>query len=325
MGRTSGRSRDVLGGLRGWDGRARSEGPPRIGGEDRPEEEDRMTATVIDGRAVAGVVLDETRERVAALEARGKRVTLATVLVGDDPPSHTYVRFKRRTAAEMGIGSVHHELPADATQRQVTGLIGRLSDDPGVDGILLQLPLPDGLDGQAAVMEIDPSKDVDGLHPANLGLIVHDRPRFTPCTPSGCLRLLDHYEVPVRGAEVAIVGRSFLVGRPLALLLMARGADATVTVAHSRTKDLAEVTRRADILVAAVGRPEMITAEYIRPGAVVIDVGINRTGSGRLVGDVKFDDATRAASAVTPVPGGVGPMTVAMLMHNTALAAEGRL
>ncbi len=284
-----------------------------------------MTATVIDGRAVAGVVLDETRERVAALEARGKRVTLATVLVGDDPPSHTYVRFKRRTAAEMGIGSVHHELPADAAQGQVTGLIGRLSDDPGVDGILLQLPLPDGLDDQAAVMEINPSKDVDGLHPANLGMIVHDRPRFTPCTPSGCLRLLDHYEVPVRGAEVAVVGRSFLVGRPLAMLLMARGADATVTVAHSRTKALAEVTRRADILVAAVGRPEMITAEYIRPGAAVIDVGINRTGSGRLVGDVKFDDATRVASAVTPVPGGVGPMTVAMLMHNTALAAEGRL
>ncbi len=284
-----------------------------------------MTATVIDGRAAAAEVLEETKERVAALEARGKGVTLATVLVGDDLPSHTYVGVKRRRAGEIGIGSVHHELPAGASQGRVAGLIKRLNDDPAVDGILLQLPLPAGLDDQAAAMEIDPSKDVDGLHPANLGMIVLDRPRFEPCTPSGVMHLLERGEVPVRGADAVIVGRSFLVGRSLALLLMARGADATVTVAHSATKGLAEVTRRADILVAAVGRPEMITAEYIRPGAVVIDVGINRTEAGGLVGDVKFSDAARAASAVTPVPGGVGPMTVAMLMRNTALAAERRL
>ena len=284
-----------------------------------------MTAAVIDGRAAGAEVLEEARERVAALEARGKGVALATVLVGDDLPSHTYVGIKRRRAAEIGIGSVHHELPAGASQAQVAGLIGRLNGDPAVDGILLQLPLPAGLDDQAAAMEIDPSKDVDGLHPANLGMIVLDRPRFEPCTPSGVMHLLERGEVPVRGAEAVIVGRSFLVGRSLALLLMARGADATVTVAHSATKGLAEVTRRADVLVAAVGRPEMITGEYIRPGAAVIDVGINRTESGGLVGDVKFSDAARVASVVTPVPGGVGPMTVAMLMRNTALAAERRL
>ena len=283
-----------------------------------------MKATVIDGKAVAAAVLDETRERVEALGARGKEATLATVLVGEDPASHTYVRSKRNRAAEVGIRSVHHELGADATQGRVAGLIGRLNEAPDVDGILLQLPLPPGLDDQAATMEIDPSKDVDGLHPANLGMIVLDRPVFAPCTPSGCMRLLDYYDIPVRGAEVVIVGRSFLVGRSLALLMMARGADATVTVAHSRTKGLAEAAKRADILVAAVGRPEMITSEYVRPGAVVIDVGINRTESGGLVGDVKFEDVARVASAITPVPGGVGPMTVAMLMRNTALAAECR-
>ena len=284
-----------------------------------------MTATVIDGKVVAAAVLAETRERVAALAARGKKVTLATVLVENDPASSTYVRSKRRRAAEVGIRSVHHELTAEVAQHQVVGLIRRLNDDPAIDGILLQLPLPDGLDDQAATQEIDPSKDVDGLHPTNLGMIVLDRPLLAPCTPSGCMRILEHYGVPVRGANVVVVGRSFLVGRPLALLMATRGADATVTIAHSRTRSLPEVTRRADILVVAVGRPEMITSEHVRPGAVVIDVGINRTESGRLVGDVNFDDVARVADAITPVPGGVGPMTVAMLMRNAALAAENRM
>ena len=283
-----------------------------------------MTATVIDGKKVAAAVLEETRERVDELAARGKDVTLATVLVGDDPASATYVRSKRRRAAEVGIRSIHHELSGHVAQRHVVDLLRRLGEDPEVDGILLQLPLPRGLDGQAATLEIDPAKDVDGLHPANLGRIVLDRPFLAPCTPSGCMTLLSYYGIPVRGAEVVVVGRSFLVGRPLALLLAARGADATITIAHSRTRSLPEVTRRADIVVAAVGVPRMITSEYVRPGAVVIDVGINRTESGELVGDVDFDDVASVADAITPVPGGVGPMTVAMLMRNTAIAAEHR-
>ena len=284
-----------------------------------------MTATVLDGKPVAAAVLDEVRNRVTALAAAGKDVTLATVLVGADPASATYVRSKRRRAAEVGIRSVHHELGAGATQDEVTRLLDDLNSDTTVDGILLQLPLPDGLDDQAATRAIDPAKDVDGLHPTNLGMIVLDRPVLAPCTPSGCMRVLEHYRIPVRGADVVVVGRSFLVGRPLALLLASRGADATVTIAHSRTRSLPEVTRRADILVVAVGRAEMITSEHVRPGAVVIDVGINRTDSGRLVGDVDFRDVARVADAITPVPGGVGPMTVAMLMRNTTLAAENRV
>lgn len=281
-----------------------------------------MSAQILDGKAVAATVLDETRERVAALNARGKEVALATVLVGDDPASHAYVRSKRKRAGEVGIRSEHHELPGDLTQEQVVDVLHGLNADPNIDGILLQLPLPKGLDGEAATMQIDPSKDVDGLHPTNLGMIVLDKPQLVPCTPNGCMRILEHYDIPVRGANVVVVGRSFLVGRPLALLLAARGADATVTIAHSRTNDLAAVTRQADIVVAAVGVPEMVKAEHVRAGAVVIDVGINRTEAGTLVGDVAYDEVAEVASAITPVPGGVGPMTVAMLMRNTATAAE---
>ena len=280
-----------------------------------------MSAQVLDGKAVARAVLDETAERVGALRDRGKETTLATVLVGEDPASAAYVRSKRRRAAEVGIRSVHHELGSDVSQDRVGGVIRRLNEDPSVDGILLQLPLPAGLDDQSATIEIDPAKDVDGLHPTNLGMIVLDRPVFAPCTPSGCLRILEHYDIPLTGANVVVVGRSFLVGRPLALLMAARGADATVTIAHSRTKDLPGVTRRADILVVAVGRPEMVTGRYVREGAVVIDVGINRTESGTLVGDVRYEEVAEVAAAITPVPGGVGPMTVAMLMHNTAVAS----
>lgn len=283
-----------------------------------------MSATVLEGKVVAAAVLDEVRTRVEELSRSGREVTLATVLVGDDPASAAYVRSKRRRAADVGIRSVHHALDAGVTQEEVASLIGSLNSDCGIDGILLQLPLPPGLDDQAVTQQIHPSKDVDGLHPRNLGMIVLDRPFLAPCTPSGCLRILDHYRIPVRGANVVVVGRSFLVGRPLALLLATKGVDATVTIAHSRTRALPEVTRRADILVVAVGRPEMISSRHVRPGSVVIDVGINRTETGRLVGDVEYEDVARVAGAITPVPGGVGPMTVAMLMRNTLIAAENR-
>lgn len=277
-----------------------------------------MSALILDGKAVAAAVKDEVAERVKAL---GTPVGLATVLVGDDPASHVYVRNKRRTAEAVGITSYHHELPADSTQEQVEALIADLSADDRVHGILLQLPLPDGLDGEAAVQRIVPSKDADGLHPESLGRLLLDRPTLAPCTPSGVLRILDHYDIPTEGTDVVVVGRSFLVGRPLAVLLGGRRRNATVTLAHSRTVDLEDRCRRADILVAAVGRPEMITADWVKPGATVIDVGINRTDAG-LVGDVDFDSVVDVAGAITPVPGGVGPMTIAMLMANTVTAAE---
>jgi methylenetetrahydrofolate dehydrogenase (NADP+)/methenyltetrahydrofolate cyclohydrolase len=277
-----------------------------------------VTATILDGKVVAAAVKEEVKARIKAL---GRPVGLATVLVGDDPASHVYVRNKRRTAEAVGITSYHHELPADTTQGQVEDLISQLSADDRVHGILLQLPLPGELDGEAAVERIAPSKDADGLHPQSLGRLLLDRPTLAPCTPSGILRILDHYEIPTEGADVVVVGRSFLVGRPLAVLLGGKSRNATVTLAHSRTTDLQERCRRADIVVAAVGRPEMITADWVKPGATVIDVGINRTEAG-LVGDVDFDSVVGVAGAITPVPGGVGPMTIAMLMSNTVTAAE---
>ena len=280
-----------------------------------------MSATILDGKVVAAAVLSEVTDRVATLTGRGKPVGLATILVGDDPASHVYVRNKRRAAEQVGINSIHHELPASTSQEQLASLIGRLNEDPEVDGILLQLPLPGDLDGEAAVELILPDKDADGLHPTNLGRLVLDRPRLAPCTPSGAIRILDHYGIDTQGANVVVVGRSFLVGRPLAILLGSRERNATVTLAHSRTRDLAGLCSSADILVAAIGRPEMITPEYVKPGATVIDVGINRTGDG-LVGDVEFESVSRVAGAITPVPGGVGRMTIAMLMANTTSAAE---
>ena len=283
-----------------------------------------MSAQILDGKAVAETVQDDVAARVAALGDRGVSVGLATVLVGDDPASHVYVRNKRRLAEATGIMSFHHELPADSTQTQVENLIRSLNEDPQVDGILVQLPLPAGLDSDVITEMIEPGKDVDGLHPHNLGLLVLDRPILAPCTPRGVMRILDHYGIETRGADAVIVGRSFLVGRPLGLLLGARGADATVTLAHSRTADLAATTRQADILVAAVGVPLLIGADFVKPGATVIDVGINRTDENRLVGDVDFDAVVHIARAITPVPGGVGPMTVAMLMDNTVSAAERR-
>ena len=255
---------------------------------------------------------------------------LAVVLVGEDPASQVYVRNKGKATVEAGMLSRHHTLPADATQAEVEAVIANLNADPSVDGILLQLPLPKGLDPDAAIARIDPAKDVDGFHPENVArLALEDPAAFVPCTPLGCQRLLMEYGIETAGARVVIIGRSMLVGKPLARLLMARGpgGDATVTVAHSRTRDLRSVCREADILIAAIGRPGFVTADFVKPGAVVIDVGINRvadstTKSGyRITGDVDYEAVAPLCRAITPVPGGVGPMTIAMLISNTLKAA----
>lgn len=279
-----------------------------------------MTARILDGKTVAAEVKEEVGAAVARL---GYQPGLATVLVGDDPASHTYVRGKRRDAEAVGICSIHHEPPASITQAELNDLVHQLNADDEVDGILVQLPLPGDLDGEATVEEIDPKKDVDGLHPFSLGKLMLGRPGLRPCTPSGIMRMLDHYGIETSGRRAVVVGRSFLVGRPLAMLLSQKGCDATVSLAHSRTADLTSVTREADILVAAVGVPRLVRAEHVKPGATVIDVGVNRTDNG-LVGDVDFDSVVEVAGAVSPVPGGVGPMTRAMLLFNTLRAAQAR-
>ncbi len=277
-----------------------------------------MGATILDGKAVAAAVKAEVAVQVAKLD---RPPGLATVLVGDDPASHTYVRGKRKDAEECGMRSFHHELPADTDQRSIERLVDSRHEDTDVHGILVQLPLPSGLNSEAITERIAPGKDVDGLHPYNLGLLLLDRPGLRPCTPSGVMQILEHYGLETSGTKSIVVGRSFLVGRPMALMLSARGVDSTVTIAHSRTPDLAAQVREADIVVAAVGVPRMISGEMIKPGAIVIDIGINRVG-GKLVGDVDFASATEVAGAITPVPGGVGPMTRAMLMANTLAAAR---
>jgi methylenetetrahydrofolate dehydrogenase (NADP+)/methenyltetrahydrofolate cyclohydrolase len=286
---------------------------------------------LIDGKAVAEKVLSETKARVAELARRGVKPGLAVVLVGDDPASRAYVRSKDRKAAELGLHSVKHELPATATQGELLELVGKLNADPAIHGILVQSPPPPHIDEAAIVRAIDPAKDVDGFHPVNVAkLAMEDDSGFVPCTPLGCIRLLREAGVETAGKRAVVVGRSMIVGKPMALLLMRRGpgGDATVTVAHSRTRDLAEVVRGADIVIAAIGRPHFLGAEHIREGAVVIDVGINRiedakSPSGyRLVGDVDFDAVAGKCAAITPVPGGVGPMTIAMLMSNCVTAAE---
>jgi methylenetetrahydrofolate dehydrogenase (NADP+)/methenyltetrahydrofolate cyclohydrolase len=279
-----------------------------------------MSARIIDGKASAQRVKYEVAEAVSLL---GYQPGLATVLVGDDPASHTYVRGKRRDAEEVGIRSIHHELRGDVPQADLETLILELNEDEEVDGILVQLPLPGSLDGERIVSRIDPAKDVDGLHPYNMGLLVLGRPGLRPCTPSGVMRMLEDNDVIVAGQTAVVVGRSFLVGRPLALMMASKGVDATVTMAHSRTPQLAEVTSGADILVAAVGVPRLVTAEYVKPGAAVIDVGVNRVEDG-LTGDVDFDRVREVAGSITPVPGGVGPMTRAMLLSNTLAAAKAR-
>jgi methylenetetrahydrofolate dehydrogenase (NADP+)/methenyltetrahydrofolate cyclohydrolase len=283
------------------------------------------------GREVAAQVLEECRARVEVLRGSGIVPGLAVVLVGDDPASRAYVRSKDKACKDLGLVSRKHELPAETTQAELLELVRELNEDPAIHGILVQSPPPPHIDEAAIVRAIDPAKDVDGFHPVNVAkLALEDPTGFVPCTPLGCQRLLLAAGVETSGARAVVVGRSMIVGKPMALLLMAKGqgGDATVTVAHSRTDNLPEVTREADILIAAIGRPGFIRAEHVKPGAVVIDVGINRVEDSaaekgyRLAGDVEFDEVAPLCSAITPVPGGVGPMTIAMLMQNTILAAE---
>ena len=278
-----------------------------------------MSATIVDGRAIAAEVRAQVAREVADLARAGIRPGLATVLVGEDPASAIYVANKQRACREAGIEPIDHRPPADAGQAQVAGLIDELNADPAVSGILLQLPVPPHLDGPALTARIDPGKDVDGLTPLSAGLLAQGRPGLRPCTPSGVMELLDRHGVALEGAEAIVVGRSILVGRPVAQLLLER--NATVTVAHSRTADLAATCARADVLVAAVGVPRLIGADHVKPGAAVVDVGVNRLEDG-LAGDVDFDAVVERAGLVTPVPGGVGPMTIAMLLRNTLLAAR---
>jgi methylenetetrahydrofolate dehydrogenase (NADP+)/methenyltetrahydrofolate cyclohydrolase len=280
-----------------------------------------LSAKILSGTEVAAVVRAEVAATVAELGRRGRAVGLATLMVGDDPASAVYVRGKHRAAEAVGMRSIDVHLEASASQAEVEAAVAGLNADPSVDGMIVQLPLPDGLDATGAVEAIDPAKDADGLHPYNLGRLLLDLPGPRPATPRGVMRLLDHYGVAIAGKLAVVLGRSFLVGRPLALMLSAKGVDATVVQAHSRTPDLAELTRRADILVVAVGSPRLVTADYVKPGAVVVDVGITRTPGG-LVGDVDQDSVAAVAGALTPVPGGVGPMTIAALLANTVEAAQ---
>ena len=285
----------------------------------------------IDGAGIAQKVHEESRQRIASLAKRGLRPGLAVILVGEDPASQAYVRSKDRKAAELGLHSVKHELPADTPQERLVTLVRELNADPLIHGILVQSPPPDHINEQAVVETIDPTKDVDGFHPINVAKLATDDPTgFVPCTPLGCIRLIQEIGFETTGANAVVVGRSMIVGKPMALLLMRRGkgGDATVTVAHSRSRDLAGITRRANIVIAAIGRPHFLGADHIGKDAVVIDVGINRiddphTAKGyRIVGDVDFDAVADRCAAITPVPGGVGPMTIAMLMANTVTACE---
>lgn len=288
-----------------------------------------MTAKIIDGKAIAEQVRAEVAEKVEARVQAGKsRPGLATVLVGENPASEVYVRMKQRMCEKVGIKSFGHNLPGDATQEEVENLVAELNANPEVNGILVQLPLPKGLDEERVLNKISINKDVDGFHPVNIGRLAQKgrESLFVPCTPDGVIYLLDHTGVQLEGAEAVVLGRSNIVGMPVALLLV--GRNATVTICHSRTKDLPEVTRRADVLVAAVGRPEMVKKDWVKPGAVVIDVGTNQVDDPsvekgyRLTGDVAFDEVKEVASAISPSPGGVGPMTIAMLLRNTLRAAE---
>ncbi|MDP2084307.1 MAG: bifunctional methylenetetrahydrofolate dehydrogenase/methenyltetrahydrofolate cyclohydrolase FolD [Gemmobacter sp.] len=280
-----------------------------------------MAATVIDGKAFAARVRAQVAAHVATLVAAGVKPGLAVVLVGEDPASQVYVRNKHASTVEVGMASFEHRLAADTSESDLLALIARLNADPAVHGILVQLPLPGHLDSDLVINAIDPAKDVDGFHISNVGLLGTGQKSMVPCTPLGCLMMLRDHHGSLSGLNAVVVGRSNIVGKPMAQLLL--GDSCTVTIAHSRTRDLAEVCRRADILVAAVGRPEMITGDMVKPGATVIDVGINRVerdGKAKLVGDVHFASAAEVAGAITPVPGGVGPMTIACLLANTVTA-----
>lgn len=282
-------------------------------------------AAIIDGKAIAAAIRARVAAEARELSQAGVIPGLAVVLVGDDPASQVYVRNKGRRTMEAGMRSFEHKLPAESSEDEVLALVRRLNADPAVHGVLVQMPLPNHIDPDRVIVELDPAKDVDGLHPINAGRIVLGKPGLVPCTPQGCLILTRHVlGEDLSGLDVVVIGRSILVGKPAALLF--QNANCTVTMAHSRTRDLPALCRRADILVAAVGRSEMVRGSWIKPGATVIDVGINRIagrdGRSRLVGDVAFDEARRVARAVTPVPGGVGPMTIACLLLNTVRAAR---
>jgi len=282
-----------------------------------------MTATIIDGKAMAADILREVRAATDALEGRSRRRPgLAVVMVGEDPASAVYVRNKRRACEQAGMVSVAHDLPAATRGDELLALIDRLNADPAIDGILVQLPLPRHVESTAVLERIDPSKDVDGFHPYNIGRLVQRTPLLRPCTPYGIILMLERAGIEIRGQNAVVVGQSNIVGRPMALELLMKAA--TITVCHSATRDLAAVVGGADILVAAMGKPCFIPGAWIRPGAVVIDVGINRLDNGRLVGDVAFDEAAERAGYITPVPGGVGPMTIATLMRNTLEACTRR-
>ena len=291
-----------------------------------------MNAAILDGKAIAISILDEVRDEVSDfIQNKSVVPTLAAVLVGDDSASEVYVRNKRRSCERVGIDSQLHRLAAAATEDDLLALVQRLNNDPAVHGILVQLPLPSQIDSIRVLDAVSPWKDVDAFHPENVGKLVQGRPRFLPCTPHGIMQLLHRSRIVVSGKHVVIVGRSEIVGKPLAMMLAQRDSsfgpsavNATVTICHSRTADLPRITKSADILVAAIGQPEFITSDMVAPGAVVVDVGINRAESG-LVGDVDFDSVQEVASHITPVPGGVGPLTVAMLMRNTLSAAQLRL
>ncbi len=277
-------------------------------------------AQIIDGKTIAAELRARIQREVAEIAARGVKPGLAAILVGDNPASVIYVRNKRKACDEAGMYSEEHKLPEETTQADLRKLIARLNFDPRIHGILLQLPLPKQIHTDQILLEISPEKDVDGLHPLNVGRLTMGQPGFVPCTPAGVIELLDYAKIPIEGSRAVIVGRSNLVGRPAALLLMHR--NATITVCHSRTRDLGAICREADILIAAIGRPQFVTGEMVKPGAAVIDVGINRLPDGRLVGDVEFAGAQAVAGWITPVPGGVGPMTIAMLLSNTLRAAR---
>jgi len=277
---------------------------------------------IIDGKAIAAELREQIKSDVEKLTGNGVTPGLAVVLVGEDPASRVYVSMKEKACAQAGIFSDEHKLPAETSEAQLLALVDELNNDPRIDGILVQLPLPDHIDETRVLDAISPHKDVDGFHPFNVGKLVVGTPTFQPCTPYGIMKMLEKTGTDLSGKEVVVVGRSNIVGKPVALMCLAE--HATVTICHSRTKDLAEQVGKADVVIAAVGRPEMIKGSWIKPGAVVIDVGVNRLDDGRLVGDVEFEASKERASAITPVPGGVGPMTITMLLHNTVESAKQR-
>lgn len=271
-------------------------------------------AKIIDGKAISQQIKEELKEQVKALKAKGTMINLAVVQVGNDPASSVYVRNKKKGCEYIGIGSLSYELPEETTQQELLALVEELNQKEEVSGILVQLPLPQHIDEDQVIRAIDPKKDVDGFHPQSVGALCIGQPGFVSCTPAGVIQLLKRSQIEIEGKECVVLGRSNIVGKPMAVLLLRE--NATVTIAHSRTKNLKEVTKRADILIAAVGKAKMITSDYVKEGAVVIDVGINRDENGKLCGDVDFASVEPLCSAITPVPGGVGPMTIAMLLNN---------